>query len=400
MKKLPLSAVTLAVATAFGFQAVTVLEARAAAGDEPAVAGSETSQGSFQVAQSLFVVEQLEEIYQVPQQAKVYQRPDEGSETIEIIPGNSAVRVTGRITGTEWYRVWTNNRVVGYMTADRLRPPPAGQSIAATGSAPQASPSPNPNSSPAQRPQVAALTADLPAGVFQDCPRCPQMVTLPAGSFTMGSAKGDPSERPAREVTIDYGLAVGRFEVTVAEWQACVADGACSGQPDAVQEPEAAAMRNISWGDAQQFVGWLRQLTGKPYRLLSEAEWEYAARGGTGSAFWWGDKAGSARADCKDCGGDWDRKQPTAIGRFDPNPFGLHDMNGGVAEWTADCWFDDYRGAAGKAEVRERKDCQQRVLRGGSWKQEAVHLRSTARHFYDALVPYSGNGLRVALTLN
>ena len=398
MKRLPLSLVSLTVATVLAFQAAPVFEARAAAGEAPARAVAEDPQGSFQVAQSLFVIEQLEEIYQVPQQAKVYQRPDESSETIEIIPGNSAVRVTGRITGTEWYRVWTNNRVVGYMTADRLRPPAAAPSIGGIGAAPAAGLSPN--ASPAQRPQVAALTTDLPSGVFQDCPNCPQMVTLPAGSFTMGAADGDPSEGPAHAVTIDYSLAVGRFEVTVAEWQACAADGACSNQPDGVQEPAAAAMRNVSWGDAQQFVGWLRQLTGKPYRLLSEAEWEYAARGGTSSAFWWGDQAGSARADCKDCGGEWDRKQPGAIGRFDPNPFGLHDMNGGVAEWTADCWFDDYRGAAEKAQARDRKNCQQRVLRGGSWKQEAEHLRSTARHYYDALVPYSGNGLRVALTLN
>ena len=103
MKKLPLSLVTLTVATAFGLQAATVFEARAAAGETPARAGSDAVQGSFEVAQSLFVIEQLEEIYQVPQQAKVYPAPDEGSETIEIIPGNSAVRVTGRITGTEWY---------------------------------------------------------------------------------------------------------------------------------------------------------------------------------------------------------------------------------------------------------------------------------------------------------
>ena len=108
-------------------------------------------------------------------------------------------------------------------------------------------------------------------------------------------------------------------------------------------------MRNISWGDAQQFVGWLRQLTGKPYRLLSEAEWEYAARGRHRHRLLVGrqGRLGPGRLR-KNCGGAWDRKQPSAIGRFDPNPFGLHDMNGGVAEWTADCWFDDYQGAAGE----------------------------------------------------
>ncbi len=392
MRLFPLSLISLTIVTALGFQAATALEARAAAGEEPAKVELYAAQGAFQVAQSLFVVEQLEEIYQVPQQANVYQRPDERSETIEIIPGNSAIRVTGRITGTPWYRVWTNNQVVGYLTADRLGPPASSQSIGGK--------APAPGPSPAQRPQVAALTTGLPAGVFQDCQGCPQMVALPPGKFSMGSAKGDPSEQPAREVTIDYDFAVGRFEVTVAEWQACVAAGACSSQPDPVQKPAAVAMRNISWGDAQQFVGWLRQQTGKPYRLLSEAEWEYAARAGTGTAFWWGNRAGSAEADCKDCGGPWDRKQPTAIGRFDPNPFGLHDMNGGVAEWTADCWFDDYQGAGAKAKARDRENCQQRVLRGGSWKQVAEHLRSTARHYYDALVPYNGNGLRVALTLN
>ena len=361
---------------------------------------TETRAGELQLAQSLFAIEQLDELYQVTTAATVYQRPDLSSPELEILPGNSAVRVTGRITGTDWYRVWTNKRAVGYVKSGNLKAAagPAGsigqlegQSEGRAGSR---------DVSPAERPQIASLRDDLPEGVFSDCPGCPQMVALPQGSFTMGSAAGEPSEQPERQVKIGYSFALGRFEVTVAEWQACVAAGACSGGPDSVARPEATPLRNVSGSQAQAFVDWLKQTTGKPYRLPSEAEWEYAARAGSSGPYWWGQEAGSGRADCKDCGGDWNRKAPGAIGRFPANPFGLHDMNGGVAEWTADCWFDSYAGAGADPKARDKKNCLQRVLRGGSWKQEAAYLSSSSRHFYDAEVPYSGNGFRVALTLN
>ncbi|MDJ0944082.1 MAG: SUMF1/EgtB/PvdO family nonheme iron enzyme [Kiloniellales bacterium] len=356
-------------------------------------AGPATAPGEIQLAQALLAIEQLDGLYQVLEPTPVYQRPDYASDTIDQLPGDSAVRVTGRVTGTEWLRIWSNNRVVGYVSANRLRP-----SSGIPGTIADDTPPPKePRDLPGR--QTAALVTGPGDGAFRDCPACPQMVPLPPGGFTMGSDQGDPTARPARRVEIGYGFAIGRFEVTMAEWAACVADGACSNALEPVDRPEETPVRNVTWNEAQEFVAWLRQVTRRPYRLPSEAEWEYAARAGTASTFWWGETAGAGEADCKSCGGDWNRKQPSPVGRFQPNPFGLHDMNGGVAEWTADCWFDSYQGAAADSKPRDKQDCLQRVLRGGSWKQEASYLASHARHFYDAQVPYSSNGLRVALTL-
>ncbi len=347
----------------------------------------------FQLAQALLAIEQLNDLYRVPEPTPVYQRPNLGSDTIDQLPGDSSVRVTGRVTGTEWLRVWSNNRMVGYVQAARLQGGGALPGTIAGGAAPSA-----PQRSLPGR-QTAALSAGPTEGSFRDCTLCPEMVALPPGNFLMGSDLGDSTTQPARPVEIGYGFALGRFEVTMAEWAACVADGACSNALEPVPNPVETPVRNVTWNDALEFVAWLRKVTQRPYRLPSEAEWEYAARAGTTTNFWWGNSAGAGEADCKTCGGDWDRKQPSSIGRFPANPFGLHDMNGGVAEWTADCWIDSYKGAGGDAKPREKKDCQKRVLRGGSWKQEASHVSSHARHYYDALVPYSSNGLRVALTL-
>ena len=382
---LPAAAGAFALAVLIGAPSVAAAEGATMA------AGSRVP-AEIRLAQSLLAVEQLDALYQVPEATAVYQRPDFASDTIDRLPANSAVRVTGRVTGTGWLRIWSNNRVVGYVSADRLRPSSGPPGTIAGGEAPAGQ-----RALPGR--QTAALVPGLADGAFQDCALCPQMVALPPGGFTMGSEEGDTSARPTRRVEIGYGFAIGRFEVTVAEWAACVEAGVCSNALEAVDRPAETPVRNVTWNDALEFVGWLRAVTQRPYRLPSEAEWEYAARAGTNTAFWWGNDAGAGEADCKTCGGDWNRKRPSPVGRFRPNPFGLHDMNGGVAEWTADCWFDSYQDARADGRPRDRANCQQRVLRGGSWKQEASYLSSHARHYYDALVPYSANGLRVALTL-
>lgn len=360
-----------------------------AAEGKSATAGAEVP-AEFQLAQALLAVEQLNELYRVLEPTPVYQRPDVGSDAIDQLPGDSSVRVTGRVTGTGWLRVWSNNRVVGYVESARLQSSNGVPGTIAGGAAPSAA-------LPGR--QTAALVPGPTGSAFQDCTLCPQMIALPPGGFLMGSDLGDSTTRPAQRVEIGYGFAIGRFEVTMAEWAACVADGACSNALEPVENPAETPVRNVTWNDTLEFVVWLRKVTQRPYRLPSEAEWEYAARAGTATNFWWGNAAGAGEADCKTCGGDWNRKQPSPVGRFRPNPFGLHDMNGGVAEWTADCWFDSYQGAKADGRPRDKQHCQQRVLRGGSWKQEASYLSSHARHFYDALVPYSSNGLRVALTL-
>ncbi len=389
MKRATLSA----TAGVLAFALATLVWTTTSAAAESDAARGASSPAEFQIAQALLAIEQLDALYQVLEPTPVHQRPDYASDTVDQLPGESAVRVTGQVTGTEWLRVWTNNRVVGYVSADRLRPSDGLPGTIADDAAPAPEPRPLPGR------QTAALVTGPGDGVFQDCQLCPEMVALPPGSFAMGSEQGDSTTQPVRQVEIGYGFAIGRFEVTMAQWAACVADGACSNALEPVERPAETPVRNVTWNDALEFVSWLRKVTNRPYRLPSEAEWEYAARAGTTTAFWWGETAGAGEADCKSCGGDWNRKQPSPVGRFQPNPFGLHDMNGGVAEWTADCWFDSYKGAAADGKPREKQNCQQRVLRGGSWKQEASYLSSHARHYYDALVPYSSNGLRVALTL-
>lgn len=149
---------------------------------------------------------------------------------------------------------------------------------------------------------------------------------------------------PRHVVKIDYVLAVGRFEVTFAEWDACVAAGGCRRRPDDSgwgrgRQP----VINVSWADAQEYAIWLVRRTGKPYRLLTEAEWEYAARAGSAVHYWWGNDAGHGEANCYDCGSRWDGRQAAPVGRFSPNPFGLYDMHGNVLEWVEDCYHYGYR---------------------------------------------------------
>ena len=159
-------------------------------------------------------------------------------------------------------------------------------------------------------------------------------------------------------------------------------------------------MHNVDWGDAQTYVKWLSGKTGKPYRLPSEAEWEYAARGGTSFRYWWGQEMVPVRASCKDCGGTVGKSSPPSVGTFPANPFGLFDMNGGVSEWVADCWNATYDGAPNDGSARTKGNCSRRVLRGGSWLDEHKYITATCRVFYDYDVRYPANGFRVALDLN
>ncbi|MBP2228972.1 formylglycine-generating enzyme required for sulfatase activity [Azospirillum agricola] len=234
---------------------------------------------------------------------------------------------------------------------------------------------------------------------FQDCDTCPVMVRLPAGSFLMGSDKGDPSERPVHRVTLAKPFAMSAYEVLVGEWRACVQGGGCSNMPRMTNANDGTPVYNISWEDAQAYVKWLSQKTGQRYRLPSEAEWEYAARGGTSGPYWWGGDKGIF-ANCQNCGGPQEPLTPASAGSFKPNPFGLHDMNGGVAEWVADCWNKDYAGAPADGGVWQRGDCRKRVLRGGSWRNTLTDITDTVRNLYDQDVRYLNNGFRIARDLN
>jgi formylglycine-generating enzyme required for sulfatase activity len=231
---------------------------------------------------------------------------------------------------------------------------------------------------------------------FRDCADCPELVWLPQGEFVIGDAASGP--RPL--VSIDYMLAVGRFEVTFAEWDACMAAGGCRRRPgDAGWGRGWQPVINVSWADAQQYVAWLSRRTGKRYRLLTEAEWEYAARAGTDARYWWGNEPGRGDANCADCGSKWDGRQAAPVGRFAPNPFGLYDMHGNVSEWVEDCYHEDFRDAPSDGRAWTR-DCSvakdTRIVRGGAWHASAKSMRSTSRT--SAAADYSDNriGFRIA----
>jgi formylglycine-generating enzyme required for sulfatase activity len=207
---------------------------------------------------------------------------------------------------------------------------------------------------------------------------------------------------PGQLVSIGYSLAVGRFEVTFSEWDACVDAGGCRRRPqDSGWGRGWQPVINVSWSDAQQYVAWLARRTGKRYRLLSEAEWEYAARAGTQANYWWGNHIGRGDANCADCGSKWDGRQAAPVGRFAPNPFGLYDMHGNVSEWVEDCYHDDSRNAPGDGRAWTR-DCMAltdtRVVRGGAWRDSAKSIRSAWRT--SAAYDYLDNriGFRVART--
>ena len=245
-----------------------------------------------------------------------------------------------------------------------------------------------------------------PGATFRECAKdCPEMVVVPAGEFMMGSPpneKGrDSDEEPQHKVVFAKPFAVSKFEVTFDEWQACVAYGDCG--PHVSDSGWGRGQRpviNISWNAAERFAAWLSRMTGKTYRLLAEAEWEYAARAGTTTAYSWGDEIGKGNANCDGCGSRWDNRQTAPVGSFRANAFGLHDMHGNVWEWVQDCKHDNYNGApADGSGWTAGGDCSRRVVRGGSWDHDPSDARSANRGWYLSDGRYDHLGIRVGRTL-
>jgi len=223
------------------------------------------------------------------------------------------------------------------------------------------------------------------------------MVVVPAGSFMMGA--NAEYERPVHRVSIDKQFAIGRYEVTFADWAKCKGEGVCRHNPnDRGWGGGSRPVLDISWVDAQAFATWLSKRTGQTYRLPSEAEWEYAARGGTKTRYWWGQDVGLHNANCRECStGQAPRTLP--VGSFKSNPFGLFDTAGNAAEWVEDCWNDNYRGAPTDGSIWTTGQCGLRVLRGGAFDSPASYLGSGARFRYDYDVRYSANGFRLVREL-
>jgi formylglycine-generating enzyme required for sulfatase activity len=231
---------------------------------------------------------------------------------------------------------------------------------------------------------------------------CPEMVVVPAGSFMMGSEKSHDSLKPQHRVTITKRFAVSKYEVTFDEWDTCVTYGNCGQVNDSAFGRGQRPVINVSWDGAQRYIAWLSKITGKPYRLLTEAEYEYATRAGTQTEYPWGDEIGRNNANCKGCGSEWDGREPAPVGSFAANAFGLYDMVGNVFAWVEDCYHPNYEGAPtdGTAWIAGCADVRRRVIRGSSWFYGSEFLVSAFRYWGASDTWGNTVGFRVARTLS
>ncbi|WP_084226821.1 SUMF1/EgtB/PvdO family nonheme iron enzyme [Nitrosospira sp. NpAV] len=195
------------------------------------------------------------------------------------------------------------------------------------------------------------------------CTDCPELISIPG-----------------------YKFAIGKFTVTFDEWDACVADGGCGGYqpPDNGWGRGKRPVINVSWNDAQTYIQWLSDKSGKAYRLPSAEEWEIAARAGTTTEYYWGDDVGRNHANCDGCGSEWDNRRTAPVGSFKPNAFGLYDMMGNVWQWTGTCW---------------QGNCAKRLFYGGSWNHRPQDMRATTRNWFDTTKRMRYLGFRLAMTI-
>jgi formylglycine-generating enzyme required for sulfatase activity len=259
------------------------------------------------------------------------------------------------------------------------------------------------------RPYVLAPATEQalkPKDSFKECAtNCPEMIVVPAGQFMMGSPVTEQgrygNEDPQHMVSFAKPFAVSKFDVTFANWDACVAVGGCPQISDLTFGRDTKPLINVTWDGAEHYVAWLVKMTGKPYRLLTEAEWEYAARAGTTTTYYWGNDIGKANANCVGCGSRWDNLETSPVGAFPPNAFGLHDTAGDVWQWVQDCYHDNYNGAPndGSAWIAGG-DCGRRIVRGGSWLIRPQFLRPAFRVGVTTDDRNSDLGFRVGRTLS
>jgi formylglycine-generating enzyme required for sulfatase activity/class 3 adenylate cyclase len=315
--------------------------------------------------------------------------------------------------GALWYMLVQPRKLVSQVSAPVASPTEAPWALPPVARSPPPPPPPAPTAAPTQQqtavqpePSPASkLAAPLPPSASPVTPagqpttqaaasiQEPEMVTLRGGSFAMGSNE-DVTEKPVRQVTVKP-FAMGKFPVSVQEWNACAAAKACG---FTAAGKDNAPVTNVSWGDAKQYIAWLAETTGKGYRLPSEAEWEYAARGGTRTRYWWGDQFQPGTVNCKNCSDIPANDQPVKVGSLKPNPFGLFDMGGGVDQWVEDCWHKTYQGAPADGSAWVENECPSRVIRSGSWRKDSTYARTSSRGSYDTNVRYPTHGFRVALS--
>ena len=271
-----------------------------------------------------------------------------------------------------------------------------------------------------EAPAAAAPTAATKPGTeFKDCAACPPMIVIPAGKFSMGSTEKESgrvaTEGPQHVVTIARPFALGKYEVTFDDWEACVADKRCNRLDDSGFGRGKRPVINVAYEDAGYYIIWLSEKTGQKYRLPTEAEWEYAARAGSDAPRFWGGANDHAcqyanvftaktMAKYKDadrsafkCDDGYVETAP--VGKFKPNAFGLHDMLGNVWEWVQDCWNASYVGAPADGSLWDTGECTKRVVRGGGWYYGPSNVRA-ARRVQTAPTRRSNDlGFRVARAL-
>ena len=259
------------------------------------------------------------------------------------------------------------------------------------------------------RPTNHAVTLQTGASEFAD-PLVsggtgPTMVAIAAGSFRMGCVSRvdcRSNELPVHAVTLEKPLALSKFEVTCVDFGRFARDTAReTQQPSSCDEGSSAPVVNVTWDDAVAYAEWLSSQTSRPYRLPSEAEWEYAARAGTNTRYSWGNSVGVERANCYGCRSRANRDQrgTVAVGSFRANPWGLHDMHGNAWEWVSDCRLDDYQGAAGDGSSRTSPNCEERVLRGGSWRVNSSLVRAAQRGWGKEALRLDDVGIRVVVEM-
>ena len=345
-------------------------------------------------------------VYRVLPDAAAYNRTRKRRETVLIFSLSLTLLIIAG--GVLWYLLWQPfARVADRASApasSQTQPKPAAPQAApqlqtAPPAAPatqQAAPNVQPSSPAAPTPQVSPspVSPAAPGAQRASAIHEPEMTPLRGGTFAMGSNE-DISEKPVHQVTIKP-FAISKYPITVREWNECAAAKACT---FAATGKDDAPITNVSWSDAKQFVAWLAGATQKSYRLPSEAEWEYAARGNTQTKYWWGDQIKPGMANCKNCADTASAEQPVKVGSFQPNPFGLYDMGGGVDQWVEDCWHKTYQGVPSDGSPWNAGDCSSHVIRSGSWKNDATYVRPANRDNYDTNVRYPTHGFRVALSL-
>ena len=244
---------------------------------------------------------------------------------------------------------------------------------------------------------------------FRECSDCPVMVGIPAGSFVMGSPKDEPgrfdTEGPIHRVSIK-AFALGKFDVTSEEFLTFLratgyqpkpcnsilnlkwrSPGEGYAYPPDEIEPRRWPAVCLDWKDANAYIAWLNGKVRKagsdpakgPYRLPTEAEWEYAARGGTTTSRWWGEEIGTGNANCNGCGTKWDDSELSPVDALKPNAFGLYGILGNAWQWTEDCWHPNYVDAPNDGRAWAGGDCTKHVLRGGSWDNLPIFVRAASR---------------------